>query len=103
MDLQKVWFCDPGGSMFAQVINGRATGARAMKALAEQWYADRHVGADGWLGTTGGVTGTVRVTIADVDDVREMPEQLRGLHRVAGGGPTSGSLDLSDSWVYSCR
>ena len=42
--------------MFAQVIQGKVSDAEAMKAAADQWMRDLAQGADGWLGSTAGVT-----------------------------------------------
>ena len=48
---------DLGGCwMFVQVINGRVVDAGAVKALGDRWYAELRAGADGWLGSAGGVT-----------------------------------------------
>jgi hypothetical protein len=42
--------------MFVQVIKGRASDPEAMRAHVEAWTQSVGAGADGWLGTTGGVT-----------------------------------------------
>jgi hypothetical protein len=42
--------------MFVQVIKGQVSDAAAMRAQMEKWVAELAPGADGWLGSTGGVT-----------------------------------------------
>lgn len=47
---------DWGSRMFVQVINGKVEEAGAIKAMADRWYSDVRPEAQGWLGTTGGIT-----------------------------------------------
>jgi len=42
--------------MFAQVFQGKVSDAEAMKAAADRWMSDLAQGADGWLGSTAGMT-----------------------------------------------
>ena len=42
--------------MFAQVIQGKAKDAEALRAGIERWRTELAPGADGWLGSTAGVT-----------------------------------------------
>jgi hypothetical protein len=42
--------------MFVQVIQGPVSDAAQVRALMDQWKTDLAPGADGWLGSTGGVT-----------------------------------------------
>jgi hypothetical protein len=42
--------------MFVQVIQGRTSDPAAMRAQSERWGAELGPGADGWLGSTAGVT-----------------------------------------------
>ena len=41
--------------MFVQVINGRVSDPAAMKSQLDKWHSEVAPGADGWLGSTGGV------------------------------------------------
>jgi hypothetical protein len=47
--------------MFAQVIQGRTTDAKAFVSAMDRWMQDLAPGAVGWLGSTGGVTDDGRV------------------------------------------
>ena len=47
--------------MFAQVIQGRTSDAKAFRAAMDRWMRDLAPGAIGWLGSTGGVTDDGRV------------------------------------------
>jgi hypothetical protein len=42
--------------MFVQVIQGRVSDAAAVRAHLDKWTAEVAQGAEGWLGSTGGVT-----------------------------------------------
>jgi hypothetical protein len=42
--------------VFIQVIQGRATNADGIRAELDRWKAEVQPGADGWLGSTSGVT-----------------------------------------------
>jgi hypothetical protein len=42
--------------MFVQVITGRTSNAAQLRAALDRWQAELASGADGWLGTTSGVT-----------------------------------------------
>lgn len=42
--------------MFVQVITGKTTRAAQVRAALDQWVAELAPGADGWLGSTAGVT-----------------------------------------------
>jgi hypothetical protein len=46
----------PRGSVFIQVIQGQATNPDALRAELDRWKAELQPGADGWLGSTSGVT-----------------------------------------------
>ena len=46
--------------VFVQVIKGRVADAAALKAAFDQWRRDLAPGADGWLGSTAGVTADGR-------------------------------------------
>ena len=47
--------------MFAQVIQGRTSDAKAFRTAMDKWMRDLAPGAEGWLGSTGGVTDDGRV------------------------------------------
>jgi hypothetical protein len=47
--------------MFAQVIQGRTSDAKAFASAMDRWMQDLAPGAVGWLGSTGGVTDDGRV------------------------------------------
>jgi hypothetical protein len=47
--------------MFAQVIEGRTSDAKAFASAMDRWVQDLAPGAIGWLGSTGGVTDDGRV------------------------------------------
>jgi hypothetical protein len=47
--------------MFAQVIQGRTSDAKAFRSAMDKWVRDLAPGAEGWLGSTGGVTDDGRV------------------------------------------
>ena len=42
--------------MFVQVTQGKTSHAEALYEAMERWRSDLAAGADGWLGTTAGVT-----------------------------------------------
>ena len=42
--------------MFVQVIRGKVSDAESVRRAVEQWTREIAPGADGWLGSTGGVT-----------------------------------------------
>jgi hypothetical protein len=42
--------------MFVQVIQGRVSDPKAAKGALDEWLRDVSPGAEGWLGSTGGVT-----------------------------------------------
>jgi hypothetical protein len=42
--------------MFIQVIQGRTADAQGLRAAVDRWEKDIGPGAEGWLGSTGGVT-----------------------------------------------
>jgi hypothetical protein len=42
--------------MFIQVIQGRTADAQGLRAAVDRWEKDIAPGAEGWLGSTGGVT-----------------------------------------------
>ena len=42
--------------MFVQVMEGRVDDAHALRTQLEAWMSDLRPGADGWLGTTAGIT-----------------------------------------------
>ena len=46
--------------MFVQVIQGRTSDAAGLRAALDRWEQDLAPGADGWLGSTGGVTADGR-------------------------------------------
>src|SRR4029450_1654628 len=46
----------PRGSVFIQVIQGQVTNPDALRAELDRWKAELRPGADGWLGSTSGVT-----------------------------------------------
>jgi hypothetical protein len=47
--------------MFVQMIKGRVADAGAVRAQLEKWRDEVAPGADGWLGSTGGVTADGRL------------------------------------------
>jgi hypothetical protein len=51
--------------MFVQVIKGKTSDPASVRAAVDRWIAELAPGADGWLGSTGGVTDDGRfVTLA---------------------------------------
>ena len=42
--------------MFVQVMEGRVGDAKGLRSQLEAWMSDLQPGADGWLGTTAGIT-----------------------------------------------
>jgi len=42
--------------MFIQVIQGRVADPAALRAAIDRWGQDLQSGAEGWLGTTDGIT-----------------------------------------------
>ena len=42
--------------MFVQVIQGHVAGAEEVRAQMDRWVSDLGPGAEGWLGSTSGVT-----------------------------------------------
>lgn len=68
--------------MFIQVIQGKVADATGLRAAMDTWRRDLQPGADGWLGTTGGITddgmfvATVRFDYAEAARRNsERPEQ----------------------------
>ncbi|GAA1417575.1 hypothetical protein ACFQZ4_39635 [Catellatospora coxensis] len=49
--------------MFVQVIRGRVSDPEAAREAFDGWVRDLSPGADGWLGTTGGVTADGRLVV----------------------------------------
>lgn len=51
--------------MFIQVIQGKVADAEGLRAAMDSWGRDLQPGAEGWLGTTGGITddGTFVATV----------------------------------------
>lgn len=47
--------------MFIQVIEGKVSDPAAVRAAVERWQTDLAPGAEGWLGTTAGVTSDGRM------------------------------------------
>jgi hypothetical protein len=50
--------------MFVQVITGKTSKAAEVRAAVERWVAELSPGAEGWLGSTGGVTEDGRLVAA---------------------------------------
>jgi hypothetical protein len=49
-------FTEEGANMFVQVMEGRVGDLKGLQAQLEAWRTDLQPGADGWLGTTAGLT-----------------------------------------------
>ncbi|MFC7246889.1 hypothetical protein ACFQO7_30800 [Catellatospora aurea] len=49
--------------MFVQVIRGRVSDHEAAREAFDSWVRELSPGADGWLGTTGGVTADGRLVV----------------------------------------
>ena len=49
--------------MFAQVIQGRTTDPEIIRTATEQWVQELSPGAEGWLGSTAGVTDDGRFVV----------------------------------------
>jgi hypothetical protein len=49
--------------VFVQVIQGRTADREAVRAAAERWVRELAPGAEGWLGSTGGVTDDGRLVV----------------------------------------
>ena len=49
--------------MFAQVIQGRTSDPDALRAATDRWMEELAPGAEGWLGSTAGVTDDGRVVV----------------------------------------
>jgi hypothetical protein len=96
--------------MFVQVIQGKVSDQAAMRSHVESWASTLGPGAEGWLGTTGGVTddGTsVAVVRFESDDAArrnsERPEQGDWWDRMAtyyDGEPEFRDCDLVDVDTY---
>ena len=70
--------------MFAQVIQGRTSDAKAFRSAMDKWMRDLAPGAEGWLGSTGGVTDDGRfIAVVRFESAEaaarnsERPEQTR--------------------------
>ena len=68
--------------MFVQIIQGSTSDAEGLRAAMDRWMEDLAPGADGWLGSTGGVTDDGRAIVvarfASEEDARrnsDRPEQ----------------------------
>jgi hypothetical protein len=90
--------------MFIQVIEGQVSNAAAVRSRLDRWVADLAAGAEGWLGTTAGVTeGGTFVAVARFDsedaarrnsDRREQGEWWAETATLFEGAPTF--VDSSD-------
>ena len=49
--------------MFAQVIQGRTSNPDGLRTATDRWMGELSPGADGWLGSTAGVTDDGRVVV----------------------------------------
>ena len=70
--------------MFAQVIQGRTSDAKAFRSAMDRWVRDLAPGSVGWLGSTGGVTDDGRfIAVARFESAdaagrnSDRPEQSR--------------------------
>lgn len=61
--------------MFVQVINGRTSNSDALKAASETWVKELSSGADGWLGSTEGVTSDGRFVAVVRFDSQEQAQR----------------------------
>jgi hypothetical protein len=96
--------------MFVQVIQGKVSDPAAMRSHVERWSAELGPGADGWLGTTAGVTddGTaVAVVRFESEEAArrnsDRPEQGAWWETMAtfyDGDPTFQNNDLVDAQTY---
>lgn len=96
--------------MFVQVFQGPVSDPAQVRALMDQWVAELAPGADGWLGSTGGVTedGTF-VALARFESAEaaqrnsDRPEQGAWWEQVAAqftGEPTFHNSTTVDADVY---
>ncbi len=88
--------------MFAQVIQGRTSDAKAFRSAMDKWMRDLAPGAEGWLGSTGGVTddgrviAVVRFESADAAARNsDRPEQTQWWEATRGG--FDGDVTFADS------
>jgi hypothetical protein len=96
--------------MFVQVIQGRTSDPEAMRAQYERWGRELGPGADGWLGSTAGVTDdgrTVAVVRFESEEAAERnsgrPEQGAWWEQMAAtfdGEPTFQNHTLVDVDTY---
>ena len=96
--------------MFVQVIQGRTSDPAAMRAQSDRWGAELGPGADGWLGSTAGVTddgraiAIVRFESAEAAERNSSrPEQgawWEGMAATYDGEPTFQNHTLVDVDTY---
>src|SRR5260370_372682 len=105
--------------MFVQVIRGRVTSPEQVHAALDRWSGQLAAGAEGWLGSTAGVTGDGRfVALARFESEQaarrnsDPPEQaqwwtpaarlkaqMEEMNQLSIGEPEF--LDLTQPWLYS--
>src|SRR3954465_491678 len=80
--------------MFAQIIQGRTSDPDALRAATDGWMEELAPGADGWLGSTAGVTDDGRFVVVvrfeSADAARRNSERPG---EGGGGAESSRALD----------
>jgi hypothetical protein len=72
--------------MFVQVIQGRVTSPEQVRAALDRWSGQLAAGAEGWLGSTAGVTGDGRfVALARFESAEAAGVTVTGPSRASGG------------------
>jgi hypothetical protein len=94
--------------MFIQVIHGRVADAEELHDSLDQWMRELRPGAEGWLGSTGGVTDDGRcILVARFDSAEaarrnsDRPEQHQWwmeTSKLFGGGATFHDCHQVDVW-----
>jgi hypothetical protein len=80
--------------MFAQVIQGRTSDAKAFASAMDRWIRDLAPGAVGWLGSTGGVTDDGRViAVARFESADAAAQNSQRPEQSQWWEETSGTMD----------
>ena len=92
--------------MFAQVIQGRTSDPEIIRTASDRWMQELSAGAEGWLGSTAGVTDDGRFVVVvrfeSADAARrnsERPEQGRWWEATSGAFQDVTFLDSDDVLV----
>ena len=64
--------------MFVQVLEGKVRDVDGLRAQLEAWRSDLQAGADGWLGTTAGITEVLPIADELAATLRRMRPDVIG-------------------------